>query len=110
MAKISQHIKITKTTKKKVRKSNTVTDKNGRKRCKTCQRYIQRCPMIRIDFTRDEYEYIKDKAMLNDELSKIFEMKIKGYSNIQIAMELNMSDSTLARRLKTLRKKIMKVI
>ena len=66
--------------------------------------------MIRIDFTRDEYEYIKDKAMLNDELSKIFEMKIKGYSNIQIAMELNMSDSTLARRLKTLRKKIMKVI
>lgn len=65
---------------------------------------------LKMDFTRSEFEEIKQKAMLNDELSKIFEMKIKGYSNVQIAMELKMSDSTFARRLKTLKKKIMKVI
>lgn len=30
----------TKTTKTKYRKSKTTTDKNGRRRCKTCQRYL----------------------------------------------------------------------
>lgn len=33
-------IKLTKKTKTKYLKSNVVKDKNGRKRCKTCQRYI----------------------------------------------------------------------
>lgn len=34
-------LKITKTkTTKKYRKSKTVKDKKGRRRCKTCQRYI----------------------------------------------------------------------
>lgn len=33
-------LKITKTTKKKYRKSKTTTDKHGRKRCKSCQRYM----------------------------------------------------------------------
>ena len=48
--------------------------------------------------------------MLNEELTKIFEMKIKGYSIIQIAMKLNISESTVNRRIKELKKKIMKVI
>ena len=63
-----------------------------------------------FDFTKEEYEHIKEKAMLNDELSKILEMKIKGYSNVQIAMALNLSDRTFDRRLKSLKKKIMRVI
>lgn len=33
-------IKQTITTKKKYRKSKTVKDKKGRRRCKTCQRYL----------------------------------------------------------------------
>lgn len=37
MGKIKQTVKKTKT---KYLKSKTVTDENGRKRCKTCQRYI----------------------------------------------------------------------
>lgn len=68
-----------------------------------------RIPM-RFDFTKEEYNYLKDKLMLNDELSKIFEMKIKGYSNVQIGMELHLSDRTLARRIKDLKKKIMRII
>jgi hypothetical protein len=35
-----QKIKQTKTTKTKYRKSQTTKDKHGRRRCKTCQRYI----------------------------------------------------------------------
>ncbi len=65
---------------------------------------------MKFDFTKEEYEYIKDKAMLNEELSKILELKIKGYSNVQIAMELNLTDATLSRRIKKLKNKIMKVI
>ena len=38
MGKVKQKIKTT--TKKKYRKSQTVVDKNGRRRCKTCQRYL----------------------------------------------------------------------
>ena len=63
-----------------------------------------------FDFTKEEYEHIKEKAMLNDELSKILEMKIKGYTNIEIQMSLNLTEATLSRRIKLLKKKIMKVI
>lgn len=63
-----------------------------------------------FDLTKEEYERIKEKAMLNEELSKILEMKIKGYSNTEIQMKLVLSESTLARRIKTLKRKIMKVI
>ena len=63
-----------------------------------------------FDLTKEEYERIKEKAMLNEELSKILEMKIKGCSNTEIQMKLVLSESTLARRIKTLKKKIMKVL
>lgn len=63
-----------------------------------------------FEFTQDEFETICKKAMLNEELTKIFEMKIKGYSITKIAIEMNMSEPTVNRRIKTLKKKIMKVI
>ena len=62
------------------------------------------------EFTLSEFESIKQKAMLNEELSKIFELKIKGYSTYQIAMELNMSERTITRRIKQLKNKIKRVI
>lgn len=63
-----------------------------------------------FEFTKEEFEEICNKAMLNDELTKIFEMKIKGYSITKIALEMNMSEPTINRRIKVLKKKIMKVI
>lgn len=63
-----------------------------------------------FEFTLDEFKSICDKAMLNSELKQIFEMKIKGYSIVQMAIKLNMSESTVNRRIKQLKKKIMKVI
>ena len=63
-----------------------------------------------FDFTREEYELIKDKAMLNEELSQILEMKIKGYSITKMAMELHVSESTISRRIKKLKKKIMRIL
>lgn len=63
-----------------------------------------------FEFTEEEFESISKKAMLTDELKTIFEMKIKGYSNTEIYMRLNLSEASFYRRLKKLKKKIMKVI
>lgn len=63
-----------------------------------------------FEFTKEEFEEIVEKAMLNEELTKIFEMRIKDYSITKISMELNMSESTINRRIKELKKKILKVI
>lgn len=63
-----------------------------------------------FEFTEEEFNAICKKAMLNEELTKIFEMKIKDYSITKIAMEMSMSESTVKRRIKQLKKKIMKVL
>lgn len=63
-----------------------------------------------FDLTKEEYETIKNKLMLNEEMSKIFEMKIKGCSIVEMSMELNISESTISRRVKKLKKMILKVI
>ena len=63
-----------------------------------------------FEFTKEQFENISKKAMLNDELKEIFEMKIKNYSIAQMSIKLHMSESTVNRRIKVLKKKIMKVI
>lgn len=63
-----------------------------------------------FEFTQEEFESISEKAMLNSELKQILEMKIKGYSITKMSMELNMSESSVNRRIKQLKKKIMKVL
>jgi hypothetical protein len=60
--------------------------------------------------TKKEYEELKDKLMLNEELSKILEMKIKGYSIVKMSMEMNMSETSIKRRIKLLKKKITKLL
>jgi DNA-binding NarL/FixJ family response regulator len=60
-----------------------------------------------FEFTKEEYEELVDKLMLNEELSKILEMKIKGCSIIEISMKLNLSESTVKRRINKLKKKIL---
>jgi biotin operon repressor len=63
-----------------------------------------------FELSQEEFESISKKAMLNDELKQILEMKIKGYSITKMSMELNMSESSINRRIKQLKKKIMKVL
>ena len=65
---------------------------------------------MKFDFTKEEYEYLIDKLMLNEELSKILEMKIKNKSIVQISMSLNLSERTVSRRVKELKNKIKKVL
>lgn len=63
-----------------------------------------------FEFTRTEYEHICQECMLNEEYKRLFEMKIKGYSRVKMAMELNVSESTLDVMIKKLKKKIKRII
>ena len=63
-----------------------------------------------FEFTKTEYEYICQEAMLNEEYAKLLEMKIKGYSRVKMSMELNVSEGTLDNMIQNLKKKIKKII
>ena len=63
-----------------------------------------------FDFTKEEYEQLKEQLMLNEELSKILEMEIKNYSITKMSLELNMSVSSVNRRIKKLKNKIKKLL
>ncbi len=65
---------------------------------------------MNFNFNKDEFEYLVDKCMLNEEMKNIFEMKIKGYSITQMSLELKMSESSINRRINKLKKKIKRVI
>ena len=63
-----------------------------------------------FEFTKADYIKICDECMLNEEYCKLLEMKIKGYSRTKMAMELNVSESTLDIMIKKLKKKIRKIL
>ena len=63
-----------------------------------------------IEFSEEDYKYFIDKCMLNKELSNILELLIHGHSLIEIADKLKISEPTLSRRIKVLKKKIKRVL
>lgn len=63
-----------------------------------------------FNFTKTEYNYICEEAMLNDEYKKLFEMEIKEYSRPKMAMELGVSEPTLDIMIAKLKKKIKKIL
>lgn len=63
-----------------------------------------------FEFTKSEYLKICEECMLNEEYRKLFEMKIKGYTRIKMARELNVSESTLDVMIKKLKKKIKRIL
>lgn len=63
-----------------------------------------------FEFTKTDYEYIVKECMLDEEYQKLLEYKIKGYSRVKIAMELNVSEYTVDKMLQKLKKKITKIL
>jgi len=66
--------------------------------------------MLRFEFTRQEVDEIKSKIYLSDLQERIFEYRLKEYSITKMAMLENVSESTISRELKKIKKKVMKVI
>ena len=66
--------------------------------------------MLKLDFTKQEVENIKSKIYLSEIQERIFEYRLKEYSITKMAMLENVSESTISRELKKIKRKIMKVI
>lgn len=66
--------------------------------------------MLKLDFSKQEYENIKNKIFLNELQERIFEYRIKEYSITKMAMLENCSESTISREINKIKKKIMKII
>lgn len=68
------------------------------------------CNMRFFEFNKSDYDYIVKECMLNEEYQRLLEYKIKGYSRIKISQLLNVSEFTVDKMTKTLKKKITKII
>lgn len=66
--------------------------------------------MLRLEFTRQEVEQIKSKIYLSEIQERIFEYRLKEFSITKMAMLENVSESTINRELKKVKRKILKVI
>ena len=66
--------------------------------------------MLKLEFTKEEVNEIKSKIYLSEIQERIFEYRLKEYSITKMAMLENVSESTINRELKKVKRKIMKVI
>lgn len=66
--------------------------------------------MFKLEFTKSEVNEIKSKIYLSEIQERIFEYRLKEYSITKMAMLENVSESTINRELKKVKRKIMKVI
>ena len=66
-----------------------------------------------LDFTKPELEYIKENANFTIEEEQIFKMLTSKYgraSIVNISLTMNMSESTVKRRIKQIKHKIIKIL
>ena len=97
MAKI-KNIKSSPKNKKRKKRKITIVRKKGW------------TPLNKFDFTRTEYEYFLAECPFTEDEKAIFDLRRKGKSIVAISFELNMSESTVSRRIKSITKKVKKAI
>ena len=67
----------------------------------------------RFDFVKSELDYILENANFTVEQEKIFKMLTSKYgraSIVNISIKMNMSESTVKRRIKQIKHKIIKIL
>ena len=62
------------------------------------------------DFTMPELEKFRKECNFTDIERKCFDLKSKDYTNTQLSMKLNISESTVSVTMKRVRTKITKVL
>lgn len=65
---------------------------------------------IRSEFTEPECEWFRAVCNFTPEERKVFDLRVKDNSRVEIAMALQMSESTVDRRIRGIKKKIHKVL
>jgi len=66
--------------------------------------------MAKLTFTKQEVSIIKSKIYLTDEEEKVLDLWLKEATIVETAMKLNMSESTINRKRKSILNKIKRVI
>ena len=66
--------------------------------------------MAKLTFTKKEIEIIKSKIYLTNEEEKVLDLWLKESTIVETAMKLNMSESTINRKRKSIINKIKRVI
>lgn len=61
--------------------------------------------MLKLEFTKNEVESIKSKVYFSEIQERIFEYRLKEYSITKMAMLENVSESTINREIKKIKKK-----
>ncbi|MBQ2499948.1 MAG: hypothetical protein II522_00565 [Clostridia bacterium] len=62
------------------------------------------------DFTKPELDKFRDECNFTEIESKCFELKAKDCSNVELAMKLNVSESTVSVTMRRVRTKITRVL
>lgn len=65
---------------------------------------------IKTEFTEPECERFRRECNFTDEELKVFDLRVKNHSIIEIQHKLNMSEATVTRRIRSIKKKIYKVM
>lgn len=65
---------------------------------------------IKTEFTRLECDRFRQDCNFTPEERAVFDLAVQNKSNIQIGLELGMSQATVSRRITTIKRKIVRVI
>ena len=63
-----------------------------------------------LDFSKREYEYFTENCNFTPRQKKILDLRRKGFSIVQISMELFICERTVNREIKSIKAKILKEI
>ena len=65
---------------------------------------------IRNEFTEPECEWFRSVCNFTQDELAVFNLRVKDHSRIEIAIQLGMSESTVDRRIRGIKRKIHKVL
>lgn len=77
------------------------------------QRKLEEENANKLDFTKPELDYILENANFTEEQERIFKMltgRFGRQSIVNIAYKMNMSESTVKRRIKQIKSKILRLL
>lgn len=65
---------------------------------------------LRKEFTEPECDRFREKCNFTPDEMAIFNLRVKDHSRVEIAMALQMSESSVDRRIRNIKRKIHKVL
>ena len=67
-------------------------------------------PKLNAEFTKPECDLFRALCNFTPEERKVFDLRVTGHSIVQISFALSMSEATVNRRIKSVKKKIYRIL